>query len=99
MHDVKGLNLQPVDGRTVRLHVPLSYREEVNGTDIVRLHNEEETIEIKIGSSVTYRKTKHKVNVITRGIHEGKLICYDLKCAKLTSSSTFALPFFNEISS
>ena len=93
MRDVDGLNLQPIDGRTVRLHVPLNYREELNGKEIVRLYNEEGTIEIKVGNSVKYRKTKHKVNVITRGIHDGRLICYDLKCAKLTSSSTFALPF------
>lgn len=93
MRDVKGLDLQPVDGRTVRLNRPTSYREEIDGTDIVRLYSENELLEIKVGSSVNYRKTKHKINVIKRGMSQGKLVCYDLKCATLNSSSIFALPF------
>ena len=93
MTDAKGLSLTPVDGRTVRLHKPTEYREEVKGSDIIRLYQDNGPLEIKVGSSITYGKTKHKVNVIKRGMHGDKIACYDLKNSLLTSSSIFALPF------
>jgi hypothetical protein len=93
MTNEKGLSLTPVDGRTVRLHNPSEYREEANGPDIVRLYRDNGPVEIKVGDSINYKKTKHKVNIIKRGTFNGKLACYDLKCAVLNSSSIFALPF------
>lgn len=93
MTDAKGLSLTPVDGRTVRLHRPTEYREETVGGDIVRLYQDNGPLEVKVGTSIVYGKTKHKVNVIKRGTHDGKLACYDLKNSLLTSSSIFALPF------
>tara|TARA_R110002074_G_scaffold104413_2_gene225448 strand:+ start:2905 stop:3666 length:762 start_codon:yes stop_codon:yes gene_type:complete len=93
MTDVKGLNLTPIDGRTVRLSQPTEYREESLDSDIIRLYHENSSLEIKKGDSVIYGKTKHKVNIITRGMFKGKLVSYDLKSALRTSSSTFALPF------
>jgi hypothetical protein len=93
MNDVKGLSLTPVDGRTVRLSHPTDFREITLKNDIVKLYRESDDLSISVGASIVYRKTKHKVNVINRGIHQGKLVSYDLKSALLTSSSTFALPF------
>ena len=93
MSDAKGLNLTPVDGRTVRLNRPVNFREVMVDKDIVKLYRESDDLAVVAGTSVVYRKTKHKVNIISRGTHEGKLVSYDLKCALLTSSSTFALPF------
>ncbi len=93
MSDAKGLNLTPVDGRTVRLNRPVDFREVMVDKDIVKLYRESDDLAVVAGTSVVYRKTKHKVNIISRGTHEGKLVSYDLKCALLTSSSTFALPF------
>jgi|TARA_R100000027_G_scaffold5990_3_gene4889 hypothetical protein len=93
MTDAKGLSLTPVDGRTVRLHKPTEYREEVKGSDIIRLYQDNGPLEIKVGTSITYGKTKHKVNVIKRGMNSDKIVCYDLKNSLLTSSSIFALPF------
>ena len=93
MSDAKGLNLTPVDGRTVRLNRPVNFREVMVDKDIVKLYRESDDLAVVAGTSVVYRKTKHKVNIISRGTHEGKLVSYDLKCALLTSSSTFALSF------
>ena len=93
MIDTEGLNLTPIDGRTIRLNHPTNYREESKGLDIIRLYQEDSPVEINIGDSIIYGKTKHKVNVITRGMFNGRLVSYDLKSALRTNSSTFALPF------
>ena len=93
MTDAKGLSLTPIDGRTVRLHNPTSYREEVKGSDIIRLYQENGPLEVQVGTSIVYGKTKHKVNAIKRGMNGDKIACYDLKNSLLTSSSIFALPF------
>lgn len=93
MTDAKGLSLTPIDGRTVRLHRPTEYREETVNGDIVRLYHENSDLEVKVGTSIVFGKGKHKVNVIKRGMNQGKLVSYDLKNSLLTSSATFALPF------
>lgn len=92
MFEPSGLVLSPIDGRTVRLHRPAEYREELKNADIVKLYKENGVIEIKVGSSIPCNKTKHKVNVINRGVIDNKLVCYDLRCALLNNSSIFALP-------
>lgn len=93
MIDLKGLSLTPIDGRTVRLHQPTKYREELNGKDIVRLYREDNPLEVSVGATIPVANGKHKVNIITRGMVDDKLACYDLKNSLLTSSSIFALPF------
>lgn len=87
-----GLVLSPIDGRTVRLHRPANYREVIKDKEIIELYSENGEIEINVGSSIIYNNSKHKVNVINRGIVDNKLVCYDLRSALLNNSSIFALP-------
>ena len=93
MTNDKGLSLTPIDGRTVRLHEPTIYREDVEGNEIVRLYRDSGSLEIKIGESVSYKNTKHRVNIITHAKRGKTVAAYDLKSSLLTASSTFALPF------
>jgi len=88
----KRLPLRPIDARTIRLQ-DTDFVEEVNTrADIVRLYKQHSDVEIKVGSTIKFKTSPHKVNIITRCTSKGKIVAYDLKNSLLTNSSIFALP-------
>ena len=86
--------LTPQNGRSVRLTGGvLNLLQESNEDGIVKIYTPE-GLAYTVGDTV-YPKPKYpfKFNYIYQATVNGKLVGYDLVVAKLTTSSTFALPF------
>lgn len=86
------LILHAVDPRTVRLDNDryLEYRDD-NG-EIIRLYKQNSNIEITVDSVVHHKRSKYKVNIITRAQSGNNIICYYLKCALQNTSTIFITP-------
>lgn len=86
--------LTPQNGRSVRLSGGvINLQQEVNDSDIVKLYNDS-GLTYTVGDTI-YPKPKYpyKFNYIFQAKVNERLVGYDLVVAKLTTSSTFALPF------
>ncbi len=87
------LKLYRVDCRTVRLLDPkfIEIAGE-NSKEIIKLQRLETDTSIEIGNVIRFGKDIHKVNIILKGLVEGRVYCYDLKCAIPTISTLFVTP-------
>lgn len=86
------LRLFKIDCRTFRLLDPKFI--EVFGDDkkIIKLQRPNDVLEINVGSVVKNGKDPLRVNIILRGVVDGRVHCYDLKTCTFNGSSIFIVP-------
>lgn len=86
------LKLYRVDCRTMRLLDPKFIEVFGEGKEIIKLQRPNSELEISVGSVIKFNKDPQRVNIILRGVVEGRVYCYDLKSSIPNVSTLFVTP-------